>query len=576
MKEINRYLIPVCLAAVLAACTRVDSPEQPAYDADVIRVGMVSNGRMTTKADPEPAGQAAETVPWLKDVLATGMDMTYLYNDNSRKARLKLEVDAEGNILTSEGGITKYSFKAYDDQANLTGVPAKWMGNGAHTFQGVYIPEGLKQQNPQQDYTDLVRYTAVPPKAEIQATVGLVTIPLQHRLARVLSYVLIEESMNARLKGYDPLNYDPEATMLRFCNVKTLDYVSAQGHPVWKEERKVIPHYLGEETIRVYEHKTTGKLVFPTDDAWESADNDYAANGDNSSYTFTDYVNAPCFDIIVRPTYTVADKAMYDESVITETGENRIVFELTLDNNLVYEKRFAFDLDANDETVVYLRVAPERIDYNSTGARLWIESTFDDDYYGVNNRNGNTLSKAGSGWQRAYTNSTLDVGVTDGHYYDTDAEDDRVQYVSDPRFIELLREATEGGACHGDYFILKNDITIDVSDFDDDFVFTGHLDALDHTITLTGVTPQHDWLFAGMNGTYSTAQESDDSAVWEANVHRENGKWVPASGWRAETVNVRMQGGRLFKEGGVITGYVNNCWNGTVRVTGNTPSIPEY
>ncbi len=576
MNTTKRYLLAVCCTIVMAACSQSDAPVTYPDDTDIIHVGSVSAGNMTTRADAEPTGQAAETIPWLKEVLASGIDMTYQHESGSRKARLKLEVDGGGNIRTSEGGITIYSLNTYDSQDNLTSVPARWLGNGAHTFQGVYIPDGLRQQNQQQDYTDLVRYTAVPPQADIQATVGFVTIPFQHRLARVLAYVLIEESMEASLKGYDPQNYDPEATMLRFCNVKTLDYVSASGNPVWKEERKVIPHYLGEETVRVYESKSNGKLIFPTDDAWESADNDYRSKGENSLYTYTDYANAPCYDIIVRPTYTEPETAMYDESIVTDEGENRIVFELTLDNDLVYEKRFAFDLNANDETVVYLRVAPERIDYNSTGSRLWIEGVYHDDYYGVNNRNGNTLSLAGSGWQRAYTNSTFDSGVTDGHYYNADPEDEEAQYVSDAKFISMLKEATPGGAHHGDYFILKDDITIDVSEFSEDFVFTGHLDALDHTITLTGVTAQRDWLFAGLNGTYRTAQEDDAQAVWEANVHLENGKWVPTSGWRAETVNVRTQGGKLFKEGGVITGNVSNCWNGTQRLSDSKPSIPEY
>lgn len=575
MNRINRYIIACCCIAAVS-CNRAEHTEILQDDSDVIHVGMVSTGTRMTRADAQTGGQAAETIPWLKEGLAGGMDITYLTKTESRKARLKLEVDGQGAVITSVGGVPVYSMKAYDDEGNLTNIPAKWLGNGVHTFQGVYIPEGLKVQKEVQDYTDLVRYTSVPTGTDIEATVGLITIPLEHRLARVKAYVLIDKGMDTKLKGYNAQNYDPENTMLRFCNVKTLDYVNAQGQPVWKVENKAVPHYLGEVQVRVFTDKSTGQMIYPTDTGWEAANTDYTANGAAGGYLCTDYGMSPCYDIIVRPTYTVEEEAMYDETVITWTESNEIVFEMTLDNDLEYEKQFVFDLDANDETVVYLRVTPEKVDYTSAGSRLWIESSYNDEYYGVNNRNGNTLSRAGSGWQRAYTNSTLSTGVTDGHYYDADTEDEEAQYVSDAKFIALLKEARAGGAHHGDYFILKNDITIDVTEFDEGFVFTGHLDALDHTITLTGVTAQHSWLFAGMDGNYPTAQETNPDAVWEANVHYENGTWVPVPGWRAETVNVKVQGGSLFKEGGNITGNVNNCWNGSVRIADTNPSIPEY
>jgi hypothetical protein len=181
---------------------------------------------------------------------------------------------------------------------------------------------------------------------------------------------------------------------------------------------------------------------------------------------------------------------MYDEASTSAEGTNKIDFELTLDNDLEYEKQFVFDLNANDETVVYLRVSPERIDYNSTGARLWKESSYHDEYYGVNNQNGNNLSKTGGSWQRAYTNSTLDVGVTDGHYYDADPEDKEAQYVDDDKFVEMLAEAHANGKHHGDYFILQKDITIDLSRFDEAFVFTG------------GIAQTGKWLFEPANEAF--------------------------------------------------------------------------
>ena len=470
------------------------------------------------------------------------MDITYLtktaQQTAQQKAHLKLETDAEGNPLTSEGGFSVYSLNAYNSEDKLTETPAKWLGNGAHTFQGVYVPEGLKQGGAH-SYDDLSHYTAVPPMADISATVGRITIPLQHRLARVVAYVLIEPSMHAKLKGYKSGDYhSAENTMLRFCNVKTLDYVNADGQPVWKTERKAIPNYLGEEEVKEYK----------------------------------EYGLCPRYDLIVRPTYTKrtsGSNVMYDEQAgTTDAVTNSIDFELTLDNDLEYEKHFVFDLNANDETVVYLRVSPERIDYNSAGSRLWKETNQGDNYYGVNNENGNNLSVAGSSWQRAYTNKTLeDDNVTDGHKYNADSEDEKAQYVSDSKWIEMLLQAHEGGAHHGDYFILDQNITINTDEitFPDNFKFTGHLDGMGKNITLTG---KRGYLFDGLNGTYDPTPE--------ANVHLDGNTWVPTPGWRAEVVNTTIAGGRLFKEGASITGYVNNCKDKKGQVVNHTPAIPQY
>lgn len=532
---------------ILAACSQNEELVAADDSADIIHVGGVSTEAMTlrevqTRADEETDSKSAEkeaqaeNVDWLASVLkGQGMDITYLTKTAQQKARLKLETDREGNLSTSEGGVTIYSLKAYDSEGNLTATPAKWLGNGAHTFQGVYVPEGLKLGGAH-SYDDLSHYTAVPPMADISATVGRITIPLQHRLARVVAYVLIEPSMNAKLKGYiSGAKSSAENTMLRFCNVQTLDYVNAQGQPVWKTERKAIPNYLGEEKV-TYEGK--------------------------------EYGLCPCYDLIVRPTYTKrtsGSNVMYDEQAgTTDEGTNSIDFELTLDNDLEYEKHFVFDLNANDETVVYLRVSPERIDYNSAGSRLWKETNQGDNYYGVNNENGNNLSVAGSSWQRAYTNKTLeDDNVTDGHKYNADEENEEAQYVSDSKWIEMLLQAHEGGSHHGDYFILDHDITIPASAIPNNFVFTGHLDGMGHTITI-----ESDYLLAGLNGTYDPTPA--------ANVHLEGNIWVPTPGWRAELVNTTIVGGRLFKEGASITGYVNNCKDKNGQVVNHTPAIPQY
>ena len=559
MNKITTYITLALSIMLLAACDSQDVLSSN-DEQTMIHVGGVNTDPMVTTATVTRSAVAAETLDWLKEGLTQGMNMQY-YKEASAKQKAILKLEADGT----------YSMKTPD------GTVCKWLDNGKHAFEGVYVPSGLKVQNTTQNYDDLIHYTAIPPSTEIAATVGKITIPLQHRLARVLAYVLIDQSMNAKLKGYDASNYNAEETKLRFCNVKTLNYVDANGLPVWKEERKAIPHYLGEYSVKLYKDKSSGKLIFPTDDDWQGAQEDYTANGDKN-YTCTDYGKVPCYDLIVRPTYTVAEEGtnvMYDEAVPTAEGKNNIDFELTLDNDLEYEKQFTFDLNANDETVVFLRVSPERIDYNSAGSRLWKESANHDNYYGVNNQNGNNLSKAGSSWQRAYTNSTLDTGVTDGHFYNADSEDEEAQYVDDSKWIEMLLQAYKGGTHHGDYYNLKKDITINTNDYEfpSDFTFTGHLDALDHTITITG---SRAYLFNGLNGTYKTNQEDDKNATWEANVHLEGDTWVPTTGWRAEVVNMTLSAGKMFKDGATITGYVNNCKDADGAVANHTPAIPTY
>ena len=559
MNKITTYITLALSIMLLAACDSQDVLSSN-DEQNMIHVGGVNTDPMVTTATVTRSAVAAETLDWLKEGLTQGMNMQY-YKEASAKQKAILKLEADGT----------YSMKTPD------GIVCKWLDNGKHAFEGVYVPSGLNTQNTTQNYDDLIHYTAIPPSTEIAATVGKITIPLQHRLARVLAYVLIDQSMNAKLKGYDASNYNAEETKLRFCNVKTLNYVDANVLPVWKEERKAIPHYLGEYSVKLYKDKSSGKLIFPTDDDWQGAQEDYTANGDKN-YTCTDYGKVPCYDLIVRPTYTVAEEGtnvMYDEAVPTAEGKNNIDFELTLDNDLEYEKQFTFDLNANDETVVFLRVSPERIDYNSAGSRLWKESANHDNYYGVNNQNGNNLSKAGSSWQRAYTNSTLDTGVTDGHFYNADSEDEEAQYVDDSKWIEMLLQAYKGGTHHGDYFILKKDITINTNDYEfpSDFTFTGHLDALDHTITITG---SRAYLFNGLNGTYKTNQEDDKNATWEANVHLEGDTWVPTTGWRAEVVNMTLSAGKMFKDGATITGYVNNCKDADGAVANHTPAIPTY
>lgn len=534
------------------------------------------------------------------------------------------------------------------------------------------------------NYTSLTQYSAMPNDQVINATVQRVLLPFQHRLARVFAYILINPEMKGvTLEGYKKdangnaqETEDATTTSLRFENVKVLDYVekkqNATTHlfdytPHWTEARKVIPHFraeLGSINVKgdnlnddfiLFKNTSTDEFVTCDDtEKWKAAYNSYTAKWNEyvnshpigedfseddqkkgakdyaeaqSGYIMTNYGKVPVYDIIVRPTYNKDTDIMYDEADLTNTT-NQIDFTLKLSNGLEYEKRFKFDLNPNQMTVVYLRINREQIDYNTSGAEKWISNAFDDGYYGVNNENGNRLSLAGGSWQRAYRNSQGNGkdNITDGSKYDEDEEEDHItgengQYISDEKWIERFLGATENGSHHGDYFILDNDITIPASSIPDDFVFTGHLDGRGHTITISAASPgeggegpstreedtglggsgggsaSEPYLFAGLNAHYTTAQENAEdpkSVTWEANIHKENGTWVPVAGYRAEVLNTTVSGARMFKAGASmgkadgyidaetsatkyydIDGYVFNCNDITGKVE-NIQDIPNY
>ncbi|MBQ0074337.1 MAG: hypothetical protein KBT34_09075 [Prevotella sp.] len=577
------------------------------------------------------------------------------------------------------------------------------------------------------NYTLLAHYLGMPANTRITATVSRIKLPFRHRLARVVAFVLIDPILNTHLKGYEQTvkddegnitsQDDPNTTSFRFNNVYVLqgvkDIVDGGHHtltPQWKKARKVIPHFEGEKGSYSYKDnqtladdfilytKTDGnketKDLYPTSSDWQRVHK----AADHEGYTAVNYGKVPVYDIIVRPTYTDADHVMYDEDLGTKTktdyakAVNSIDFEIELENGLNYEKNFEFDLDANYQTVVYLRISREQVDYDAAGSELWIESKNTDAWYGVDNENGNTLSKAGSSWQRAYRSTTISEtagttsGVTDGDFYNSTTESVGQYLGSTDKWTELLLQACEGGKHHGDYFILDHDITINAQQIPANFVFTGHLDAQDHIITLTGtgadtyeettkyslaqtetlynkvdgnyvefhiptlyiseevaqakpaggaartasetipvgpdmmtlVTPTlaqvmtndvvyyekvgsdyrlwnpRSWtfythrisagsLFCGLNGTYTTAQEKAanpyaEGFKWEANVHKESNKstkWVPTMGYRAEVLNAKIEGGKLFSDGAVISGNVQNCFDKDKAVTHN-PNIPQY
>lgn len=491
-------------------------------------------------------------------------------NENKNVAILKLLPKGEGSTssyvydVDPNSGFAKYSFNYRAEDGSETSNPARWYDNGYHFFEGVHVPNRLRYKetidelatnnrklwdeeelaavinlttdqhddahtgtdNELGNYTLLAHYLGMPANTRVAATVARIKLPFRHRLCRVLAYILIDPELKtgtgaAKIKGYEnveadpakPFRDDPTTSSIRFCNVDVLGGVHDvfddvhKLHtltPIWTEKvRKVVPHF--QEQIAQFHTKESGDKI------WFEGSSNYTSAPSNA--TEVTYVNVPVYDLIIRPTYTSASNVMYDEDLGSMTKQqyaaktNQIDFTVSLDNGLTYEKHVTIDLDANYQTIIYLRITHEGVDYNESGSEKWVERTHDDKWYGVDNQNGNTLSQAGSSWQRAYYNRTLNESdkITDGGFYDerTEGEDGTSgQYVSNDTWIKNFAQAYEGGAHHGDYFVLANDITIDARSLPDDFVFTGHLDGFNthyerrySTITVTGTnTPWKEYI----------------------------------------------------------------------------------
>lgn len=660
----------------------------------------------------------------------------------------------------------KYSFNYRSDTGTETENPALWYDNGYHFFEGVHVPYRLRYvtsidelanndrtvneeehlaavtmlttdqhddahtgtDNQLGNYTLLAHYLGMPANTRIAATVARIKLPFRHRLCRVLAYILIDPALKtgalpAKIKGYketqaekDAGKDDPTTSSIRFCNVDVLGGVHDvydnvhKLHtltPTWAEKvRKVVPHFEKElSSFKTYQSKD--KIYYEGSSGFPSSK--------PAGFEEVTYQNVPVYDLIIRPTYTSASNVMYDEALGGLTTSqyaaktNQIDFTVSLDNGLTYEKHVTIDLDANYQTIIYLRITHEGVDYNKSGSEKWVEKTYNDQWYGVDNQNGNILSQAGSSWQRAYYNRDLsgsisDDKITDGGFYDEDTEGEdgtKGQYVHTDTWKEYLLQAFQGGNNHGDYFVLANDVTIDASLLPSDgIVFTGHLDGFNthgerayHTITLqnagqimtctetvtdflsklyddasaTHPVPQLYWmkeiaqapphtrssipagdpfeidrntttpadlakmrtegkvilykdedgykvydnrpfykktpgfLFAGLNGIYTTVQETvgdpyakdaqgNPAVTWEANVHKEGNYWLPYrdvtganptnTGWRAEVLNLTVVGGTLFKPDAVITGNVENCRDEVGgeahKVDDHRPAMPRY
>lgn len=670
-----RRIYLIVATAALAACSE-QLPTDGSGDGGFptgndIQIGGVTAGRLTATAtpvgradeespeeDPENSTAApAEQLTWLQGALFSGMDITYgKVGDASTQhvAVLKLKKAAEEATppyQVSDEGLAYYTFcYRNDENGQPTDSPGQWYDNGPHYFQGMYVPKEIQYTSAlsevdgkapglttdQSDLTEgsvttgnntlLARYLAMPADCRISATTGRIRLPFEHRLSRVLVFVLIDPLLGktVTLKGYakdESGRDDPRTTAIYFDNVNVLagvldTYDAAKQHhtltPQWTTARRATPHFEGEygsftaeeevdpENFILFSQENKDIYIFPTSPEWkdlriaynsayanaytrylaekgwtteslteaqkaEAATAADAAAETQTGYRCVRYGRVPCYGLIVRPTYTSADQVMYDEDLGGKTAAeyaaqtNQIDFDLTLSTGLRYQKSFKFDLDANYQTVVYLRISREQVDYNDSGADYWTAFTGTDGYYGVNNELNHTLSLAGSSWQRAYRNGTAPSGsVTDGSPYGEDGEADHLngedgQYLSDTKWFERLIQARENYPHHGDYFVLDRDITIDASQLPTDFVFTGHLDGRGHTVTLTNTTSRN-YLFDGLDADYTTPQETADdptTVTWEANVHKEvrNGitYWVPLKGYRAEVMNLTVRNGETYK-----------------------------
>ena len=589
----KRILYMAMMAAAFASCQDNTIETEYPHDASLdIKVGSIDCGSADavvveniTKSATTRASQKAEDVEWLKDPLLKGIDVSYYLrsdeNKNTSTAVLKLLPETH----QVAGDSTKYSFNYKNENGQETTKPAQWKGNAGHVFHGFYIPDEISngdisnqseskisnEPNAESYYDKLWRYLSMPPNHEIMATVGYVRLPFRHRLSRVLAYVLIDPDLKTSIKD----------SIISFENVKVLEKVEGTT-PQWTTARKVVPHSMGtsgsvnkkleqtDENFLVFRNTTSNTFVYPTDDAWANVKAAYDNNKENSGYEEINYGKVPCFDIIVRPTYTSSALVMYDEDMSNGMNAakyadetNSIDFVVDLVNGLSYNKTFKFDLDANYQTAVFLRISREKVDYQTMGSELWQQYEATDGYYGVDNDLNHRLSLAGGSWQRAYRNSSFDPGITDGDFY-------KEQYVDSTKWIRMFKNAVmptdtikaniPSDNHWGDYFVLDNDITINTSDLSSDFIFTGHLDGRGHTIELTG---ERGYLFDGLNGTY-------DAQPGQANCHLEkdldgNSATIPLSGYRAEVMNLKIKGGKLFSSAAVedkenkITGIVYNC-----------------
>ena len=615
---------------LLTACSEALPPEidpGEAQQGQAIKVGGVVMPGLSVQVETKALEETpAEQVSWLKTPLSEGLDVFYglreSYHTSKKNAKLK---------WGESGGTGEYTFH-YAGTTN----PAQWLGNGSHLFRGVYVPSAVratagdtppakrpwvKDQSPEAaeentattNYDHLNHYLAMRANLQIAATLGRIQLPYSHRLARVLTIVLIdpelskEEGKTVTLEGYKLIDGkdDPTTTSIRMDRVDVLDYVSSSAtaraeeaitmwYPRWTTARNVTPHFFGVmgsldkdfkeqyTDLLVFRDTKTDNLYFPTTDGWNAMRNTYNASyikykdqypdqaeleaqiKKETGLTCINYGKAPCYDLIIRPTYTSEAMVMYDEAENIDSGttrkdlaakKNGITYVAELSNGLRYSERIEIDLDAGYQTVVYLRIDREQVDFNQTVAEEWREVKKADGYYGVNNQHGDRLSIAGGSWQRAYRVGNLDVPITDGseynennhpdHYQKPEGEQRDGQYLSEDSWKKAFFAATEGGKHHGDYFVLTQDITIDVAEIPANFVFTGHLDGRGHTITLTDTRPSD-------SGTTGGGTEEGGTTPGEGGSSGETGSAGGATPGEGNALS--EEGGSSGETGGASAG----------------------
>ena len=161
-----------------------------AFDASDIQVGSV---QLTTDADGVTAttrATAAVDVDYLKAYLERGLPIRYS-QELTPTAFQFANLQLTGDDYTITGWETE--------------TPAKWLYNGKHYFQSTAWPtaiigatgEGTTFDAADQsgdNYTALSEALAISPSFQVSATVGKITIPYSHRMARVIAYILIDPS----------------------------------------------------------------------------------------------------------------------------------------------------------------------------------------------------------------------------------------------------------------------------------------------------------------------------------------------------------------------------------------------
>ena len=83
---ISHIFLMLCFMSFVACSSQDDIISQSDND-NIIHVGNVSTDNMVTTATVTRTAVAAETLPWLKEALKKGMDITYLLDEKKKLAK---------------------------------------------------------------------------------------------------------------------------------------------------------------------------------------------------------------------------------------------------------------------------------------------------------------------------------------------------------------------------------------------------------------------------------------------------------------------------------------------------------